>query len=297
MSAEDEIRDALDPLTGQTVGPVRLLAKLDRSPRSNLWFAHHELHGDVLASILPSISVDVSRERFAEVRRALAAVDHPSFLRILGSVEVGDREVLISEFAAGGSLEDEVKRAGGRLPARRALEIGRDVISALAALPPEFPRNRRISGGSYDGFYWRWALEPEAIFFDRSGRVRLSLLGELLFQSLSCSGEIIRPMLLLSPEQVRGMSFAQHPEAAPKGDVYLVGAFLYRELSGGKLPYAVTKHLDFIKALLNDDPTPLREHAPEVPAPVEHFVGWLMTKDWQKRPGPTEALATLQTLL
>jgi serine/threonine-protein kinase len=245
------------------------------------------------------------RRRYREHALALAAIRHPRVLPVVDVVGDAERELVVAELPVGGTIDDAAKRAGGRLAAAEALRIAHGALAGVAALPASLPRRVPLAGKD-EGTYWHVSVGPDAIVLDRGLEPRLSVLGAVDWHSLTCARgrgwELPAPIELLAPEQLRGIAFVQMPDAAPKGDVYVIGALLYRELARGASPFrlrtgARDQPFERIRAVLEDEPIPLREHAPGLPPVVSDVVARLMAKDWTRRPGPREAVALLDPLV
>ncbi|RRR75100.1 MAG: serine/threonine protein kinase, partial [Candidatus Viridilinea halotolerans] len=68
--------------------------------------------------------------RFAREGEALRALNHPSIVKVLASVEEQGRHYIIMEYVTGGSLGSLLK-AQAQLPLERTLQIALDLADAL----------------------------------------------------------------------------------------------------------------------------------------------------------------------
>ncbi len=281
----------LHPLTGKTIGPVRLLAQLGGTMHP-VFFARHDAHGEVAARV--ARIAPEAREPFERLAKRLRQRhDHPSTLRILdGFVDEHDLAVTVAELATGGTLlAARAAAPDGRLSVTRALEVARGVLAGLGGVPVE--RHVVLFDSKTSGFFWTWTFKPEAVLFDQAGRARLSLLGELRLQSsdhldLDPYGSVTEAT---APEAVQD-------EVAPDGrtDVYSVGALLYHDLAGVG-PF--DREIQRLKRPLGGyeirvkPPRPLREVAPAAPDAVAELVTSMLAKEWRDRPTLEGALAAV----
>jgi serine/threonine protein kinase len=88
----------------------------------------------------------------------------------------------------------------------------------------------------------------------------------------------------MAPEQLRGATAAD-----PRSDLWSIGVVLY-ELMTCRAPFDGATTADVCAAVLREEPAPLREIAPDVPAPLEAAVLRCLRKD------PTERFADVAEL-
>ena len=69
----------------------------------------------------------------------------------------------------------------------------------------------------------------------------------------------------MSPEQARGQ------DVDARSDIFSLGVMLY-EMLAGHAPFAGVNALDVIGAILNQEPAPLTNSAPDVPAELQRIV-------------------------
>jgi serine/threonine-protein kinase len=110
-------------------------------------------------------------------------------------------------------------------------------------------------------------IKPENLLFDSAGVVKVTDFGVAHLINGDAtralpSGRVIGTPLYMSPEQAQGLP------VGPPADVYATGTMLY-ELLSGRLPFPGSD--DVMVALntrVNEQPTPLLEVAPQVPAAI-----------------------------
>ncbi len=80
----------------------------------------------------------------------------------------------------------------------------------------------------------------------------------------------------MSPEQVRGLA-TDH-----RTDIFAFGAILY-EMVMGKATFGRPTSADTMSAILNEEPTPISELAPETPAGLQRVVLRCLEKNPEQR--------------
>jgi serine/threonine-protein kinase len=153
-----------------------------------------------------------------EVRRAFrdhivraSTLSHPHLARVYDGGQESGSIFMISEYLAGGSLED-VLASGRRLDVDDGARLGRDVASALAY--------------AHEHGFVLGSLSPSKLLFDDQGAVRVS---DVALAGLS-AGHRERMSLddarYLSPEQAIG------EPATAKSDVYALALILFEAVTG-----------------------------------------------------------------
>src|SRR5262249_332521 len=171
-----------------------------------------ELEREIAIKILHEHRVDVSRkERLLREGRALAQIQHPNVVRVLG-VEAFEGHIgLCMEFVRGETLE-ALLAAHGRWNARETLIVGKDVCAALAAVHRAGLLHRDVKARN--------------VMRDPTGRVVLMDFG---------TGRTANPIMLAL--NVAGTPLYMAPEvlagepASVSSDVYSVGVLLYHLLT------------------------------------------------------------------
>lgn len=205
--------------------------------------------------------------------RVLAALDHPSILKIFRLVEDGAVVALITEYLEGGDFEKALD--GQRLTGRAVIDVLARVGSALQAAHSAGVVHRDI--------------KPTNILLGSDGRVVLADFGlsRLGGEFRTTSGAITGTPLYMAPEQITT------PDAeTPALDVYSFGALIYRALAG--CPPFVASDLRMLADLhLSAVPEPLDLAAPGVPKPVSRVVLAMLAKNPADRPPLQQVLIAL----
>ena len=276
---------AINP--GTQLGPYEVLAPLGAGGMGEVWRARDtRLNREVAIKVLPAdFAKDADRlRRFEQEARATSALNHPNILTIYdigaASPELGGAPYLVAELLAGEELRAVLRR--GALPLPRALDYAQQTAAGLAAAHAKGIVHRD--------------LKPENLFVTPDGFVKILDFGlaklkpveaELKTDSeaptqrkVTDPGTVMGTASYMSPEQARGQ------EVDARSDIFSLGVVLYEMLSG-HAPFAGVNALDVIGAILNQEPAPLRQHAPNsaeaAPAELQRIVSKALRKDREQR--------------
>jgi len=210
-------------------------------------------------------------ERFLNEVRALARLDHPHIVRVLGHDFHRAIPYFTMEYLSGGSLAQELARAG-LFPADRAARVIATVARAVHAAHQAHIVHRDI--------------KPSNILLDESGSPRLSDFGlakrtDLDYELTTGSGPLGTPYYM-PPEQTRRGSLDA------RADVYGLGATLYHLLTG-QPPFH--GHEDALLRIVQSPPKRPRSIRPEVPLELEAICLKCLEKKPEDRYPSAEALA------
>jgi serine/threonine protein kinase len=205
--------------------------------------------------------VGPARERFAREAKAMASVMHENLVPIF---EVSTHQGLpyfVMEFLPGGSLGRRL-RDQGTFDVLSVVRIGMQVATALAEAHAQGLVHRDI--------------KPDNILLDRgTDRVRVADFGLVRVMgeaSATQSGLVTGTPQFMSPEQVRGET------CDGRSDLFSLGVVMYT-LCAGQTPFRADTAYGVMQKVLRDQPRPLRESSPEIPAWLEAFIFKLLEKD------------------
>jgi serine/threonine protein kinase len=219
-----------------------------------------------------------AQDRFLREARSAAAITHPNACRLY---EVGDHEgqvFLVMELLDGELLSARIAR--GPLPPAEAIGIMLPLMSAVAALHQAGLIHRD--------------LKPSNVFLTADG-VKLLDFGlarhtridaAFTAPSLTLAGAVSGTLRYMAPEQVTGDA----PDE--RTDVFALGVMLYEMLTG-RNPFNAETNVDWLNAVLREDPQPMGR--PEL-LPLEPVV-WraLERRQSQRFASVREMAAVLQT--
>ena len=255
------------------------MALLGAGGMGEVYRAHDSrLAREVAIKVLPA-SVAGAPERlrrFELEARAAGSLSHPNVLTVF---DVGSHEgapFVVSELLEGETLRERVR--GGGVTIAKAVDYVVQITRGLAA--------------AHDKGIVHRDLKPENLFITKDGRVKILDFGLAKLQAMltaepgdlieasmpttSGPGVILGTIGYMAPEQVRGFP-ADH-----RADIFACGAIFY-ELLAGRRAFQGKSAADVMTAILREDPTPLAEVDPNVPATLERIVARCLEKNPEDR--------------
>ncbi|MBS1789286.1 MAG: protein kinase [Acidobacteria bacterium] len=266
---------------GLRLGIYEIIAPLGKGGMGEVWRARDtRLDREVAIKLLPaSFAKDADRlRRFEQEAKATSALNHPNILTVydIGTApaELGCAPYIVEELLMGEELRAALKR--GALPLLRAMDCAQQIATGLAAAHAKGIVHRD--------------LKPENLFVTDDGFVKILDFGlaklrppETIPDSEAPTqrkatdpGTVMGTANYMSPEQARGQ------DVDARSDIFSLGLVLY-EMIAGRAPFAGVNAIDVMGAILNQEPAPLRQFAPDAPAELQRIVTKAMRKDRDER--------------
>jgi len=252
--------------------PVELLGSGGMSRVFRAW--DPPLRRFVAVKLLRSEDPDLAR-RFLREAQAQARVEHPNVCKVFEVGEADGHPFIAMQLIEGQSLGEAVAAR----PLEQKVLLVKQVAEAVQAAHSLGLIHRDLKPGNVmvettaDG-----RLHPYVVDF---GLVR-----ELGAEPLTLAGETMGTPSFMAPEQATGDA----ARIDRRTDVYGLGATLYA-LIAGQPPFAGTVPLDILRKVVNEEPTPLRQRVPSLPADLRAIVMKCLEKEPARRYDSARALA------
>ncbi len=299
------------PVSGDLVGPYRLVSQLGKGAMGEVWRARDErLDRYVALKILPADHAgDVERRaRMLREARAAAAIRHPNVVTLFDIVSHEGDDILVMELVEGRTLFDYLRKQGPP-PLEMALRWLEQLTSALATAHARGILHRDIKSANVMvsgddlkvldfGLAKLGSDDPEPVAAaSPANRGEIALeetmastpaggnpdatvpAGLDLASYRTHAGQLLGTPLYMAPEQIDG--------AAPdeRSEVFSVGVLAY-ELLHGKAPYTATTIDTLFTEIGSKEPPPLET----VPGPVSEIVMRALAK------APAERWPTMEAM-
>ena len=266
----------------QSISRYNIIKKLGAGGMGEVYLAEDtRLQRQVALKLLPVhlIGDQDSMRRFRQEARAVSALNHPNILTLHEIGEADGYHFIVTEFIEGQTLRSHLTQS--RMAVGAALDIAIQATSALVAAHAKGVVHRDI--------------KPENIMLRHDGYVKVldfglaKLTERRVVDSENSTWAVTQPGLVMgtlqymSPEQARGQ------EVDARTDIWSVGLILYEAVSG-QAAHIGTSAADFLVSILESEPPPLTQSAPEAPAELERIVNKCLKKDRDQRYGSAEEL-------
>lgn len=258
---------SLPDLTGRTLGDYQILRRLGVGGMGQVYLARQlSLKREVALKLLRDElnKNPTALMRFQAEAEAVAKLNHPNIVHIHQMGEVEGLRFMALEYVEGRNLRDHLARKGPPdLPI--TLSIIRQVVLAIQQAHEYGIVHRDI--------------KPENILITRKVEVKVTdfglsryFAGETPALNLTQSGITLGTPLYMSPEQVQGHA-VDH-----RSDIYSLGVTCYHLLAG-EPPFRGATAFDVALKHVQDQPQPLGELCPDLPADLCGMIHKMMAKN------------------
>src|SRR5271165_4150371 len=259
---------------GTRLSQYEILSPLGAGSMGEVYRARDtRLDRDVAIKVLPELASTAPDrlQRFEVEAKAAAALNHPNILAVYQMGTYAGVPYLVSELLEGKTLAETVRR--GPLPLRKAIDYGVQIAHGLAAAHEKGIIHRD--------------LKPDNLFVTKEGGIKILDFGLAKVvppndaaanqaPTLTLPGVAMGTVGYMSPEQVRGL------ETDHRTDIFAFGAILY-EMVMGKRSFERSTSADTMSAILNEDPEPISDLAPETPVALQRVVLRCLEKNAEQR--------------
>jgi len=229
--------------TGRVIaGRYRLQAPIGRGAMGVVWRARDQLlDRDVAVKEVHIADTLTDSERANAFQRTLreaktaARLNHPAVVTVYDVAEDGGRPWIVMQLISAQSL-DQVLASSGPLSARRAAEMGRQLLSALTVAHAAGVMHRDV--------------KPSNVLLSHDDRAVLTDFGIATFQGdpkLTQTGMVMGSPGFTAPERIRG------EDATPASDLWSLGATLFAAVEGHGPFEKRGGALTTMSAIINED--------------------------------------------
>jgi len=273
---------------GTRLGPYEIVSPLGAGGMGEVYRARDTRLGREVAVkvLLPEVSGDQSRRaRFEQEARSASALNHPNIVAVYDVGSVDSTIYLAMELVEGRTLRELL--ADGALPSRKLLDVAVQVAEGLAK--------------AHEAGLVHRDLKPENLIVSKDGFVKILDFGLAKLTELTPSdgvsalqtmagapgtvpGTVMGTVGYMSPEQASGR------DVDYRSDQFSFGSILY-ELATGHRAFQRNTGAETLTAIIREEPVPVGQANPKVPAPVRWIVERCLAKEPEERFASTKDLA------
>lgn len=278
-------------LAGTQVGPFLLKRVLGEGGMGSVYEAENKPLGRRVAIKIMKPAYASDPEALARLfneARAVNLIEHPGLVQITEFGQLPDGSAyLVMELLRGDTLSARLRRSGGRLAERPALAIASQLASVLAAAHEKDIVHRDLKPSNVMLVGDMMVAGGERVKLLDFGIAKLSKNAAQELDPQTRVGTLLGTPRYMSPEQCRGL-----PNIDGKSDVYSLGVMLYEMLTG-QMPFKTHTEVALVAAHIYEEPTPLREIAPNVSMVICTLIDKMLRKAKDERPSMIEVAKTI----
>ncbi|HEV7843309.1 MAG TPA: protein kinase, partial [Pyrinomonadaceae bacterium] len=269
--------------SGTRLGRYEIRSQIGAGGMGEVYLARDTRLGRTVALKLLRADVASDRQRmhrFEKEAKAASALNHPNIITIYEIDQTSEAHFIAMEFIEGETLRAAM--AGASLETSKALDVAAQVASALAAAHDAGIVHRDIKPENImlrmDGYVKvldfglvklteRYATHSELTMIDGHGRTAMAD---------TDPGMVMGTVHYMSPEQAQGQ-----PVDA-RTDIWSLGVLLYKMLTGS-IPFRGKTPNHVIVSIIEDEPQPITNLMPDVPAELQRIVTKALRKEKDER--------------
>lgn len=262
-------------LEGAILSEYFLLQRISSGGVADVYRARQNGEGNHEVAVKIFRSEYAQRETFREYFMAeaekIGQFEHPHILPLLEFGEGDDLLYVVMPYIATGTLEDLLKRVGGKLSAMQALPVMQQLCGAV-----QYAHSRGIIHGD---------LKPSNVFVAADGRILLADFG--IARGYDDSQQSLTRMgwgsaEYAAPEQSLGV-------LKRSSDIYSLGVMLFRILAG-QPPFTGQTPVEVLLKHVRQAPPPIRTIVPNISDAVDGVLQMALQKQGDNRFASAEEL-------
>ena len=227
-------------------------------------------------------SKGVSSGLFLHEARIAATVNHPAVVPIYSCGEQDGSAYIVMQYMGGGTLEQRLRKAKGRLPVMETCRWIRDVCEGLGAA-------RQQGIVHHD-------VKPANILLDFDSNAKISDFGLSQAVSGKSASAFLDPSKMwLSPDYVSPEKVLTGEEG-PEGDMYSLGATFYHLLAG-QTPFRSDDMRELVNMRLECDPVSPDRVRPDITPAIASLILDMMNRIPEARPAYGQIVARINDAL
>jgi Tol biopolymer transport system component/tRNA A-37 threonylcarbamoyl transferase component Bud32 len=242
-------------------------------------------HRKVAVKVLRSeLAATLGPDRFAREVEIAAQLQHPHILPVLDSGDADGLLYYVMPFVDGESLRARLARQG-ELPVPEAIRLLREIADALAYAHARGVVHRDVKPDNV-------LLSGRHVLVADFGVAKAVSEAGAAPQTLTTAGVAIGTPAYMAPEQA-----AADPHVDHRADIYALGVLGYELLTGGP-PFSGTAQA-VLAAQVSQEPAPVTQRRPAVPAPLVELIARCLAKRpadrWQSAQEIVDRLEAMAT--
>jgi serine/threonine protein kinase len=283
--------DAISEHRGTTrLGSYEILRKLTRGGMAEIFLARTSGPSgfEKLVVLKKILAKYAGKPRYVQLfldeARLAASLDHPNIAQVYDIGMVDGSYFFAMEYLHGQDVRSILHRAwriGARFPIEHAVQIARNVASAL-----HFAHDKRRGDGTLLGLVHR-DVSPSNIIVTYDGATKLLDFGVAKTAASTVktrTGALKGKIAYMSPEQARGAPVDR------RSDIFSLGIVLWEMVTTQRL-YRAENDLATLQMIINQAPRPPSQVCPDCPPELERIVLRALA------PGATQRYSTAEQLV
>ncbi len=266
-----------DALLGRVLaGKYRVESVLGRGGMGNVYLATQTpLELKVVIKTLRSefTGDQAVAQRFYHEAKATSELRHPNCVSILDFGESEGQLFIAMEYLQGEDLAAVIDREGA-VPPLRAIRIMKQVLEVAEAAHRKNIVHRDLKPENI--MLQDLAIQKDFVKVLDFGIAKITdpLMGD---KNMTGTGFVIGTPSYMAPEQAQGRP------VDGRSDIYALGVILF-ELLAGRTPFISENSAELLAAHVMQEPPPLAELAPHIPANLAALIDQCLAKEPRKRP-------------